>query len=1273
MPGNPAVITGTNIALTVPIGTDVTNLAPTFTLSPGATCIPVSGSVRNFTTHQVYTVTSSDSLAATVYTVAVDLRPAWINDGSGLWSATSNWGNGIVANGSGLTADFSSIDVTADRTVSLDSPRTIGNLIFGDAAPASAAGWILSNNGTAANILTLAGGTPTITVNALGTGKDATISAQIAGSVGLTKSGPGTLTLANSNTYTGDTVIEAGVLRLGGTSGSAGTGNVFNSGTLALNNIGTVTLSTMIYGSGNLRQEGPGTVLLSGANSFTGGTVVNGGTLAVDGASQVQNRLAPNSLVTLNNPGSIFEIRGGNALPTGESAVDVTANADTILRIVSGGSTATASSSSGTSHAHLHNLTLNAATIDLAYSGWGDAYLGQSFALNGDITVGGSAMSTIQFGSGGTAATAGIALIGSNIFTVNDGVAGTDLVVSAELEGDGGFTKTGAGTLLLSGTNTHTGLTTVSAGTLVLSGNNSAARGGITISGGIAQFNSLNSFGGTGRNVTVNSGGTVVFGPSLGAASIPAALNRIVSSSAGVIAVDNYASTNFNLSTAGLTNASLGALGNVTYTGTLTPNGTTYRLGGGSGTLTVVNPLSGNGRSLVVNGSVILQAANTYTGDTTVSNGTLTLADNAALKFIVTDTSNNRLTGTGTGTATLNGDFSIDTSAVTVSSGSWTLVDVTTLLESCGSTFTVTGGNWSELSDVWTMSEPGRIWTFTESTGILSLSGPPPAVTTGPASGITALAATITGTVNPNGLTTSAQFEYGLTTAYGGTASVTLVPADGATAQDVSASISGLLAGETYHYRLTATNSNGTTLGEDMTFVNAVPFAYTSANGMVTIAGFTGVDQDVSIPGTISGMPVTRIGNFAFYNRSSVTRITLPASVTSIGDFAFAACGNLANITLPSGLTGIGDFAFYDCNSLTNITIPAGVTHIGSYAFAFCGNLTSVTISDGVTSLGDGAFYRCDKLANVTLPASVTRIGESAFERCTGLANASFLGNAPGMGVKVFASTASGFTVGYFDGATGITSPTWLGYPVLNMGAATPLATWLLGKNLPYNANPQDDPNGDGVNLLLAYALNLDPNQNLSGSLPRPVCAAGRMSLRYYAGNDGLTYTVETSSNLTNWSSAGVTVSGPDADKFRTASVPMTGPRYFLRLGVSNKEELSPLATWLLAHGFPATANPQDDPNGDGVNLLLAYALNLDPRQNLSGSLPRPVLAGNQMNLPFFAGSDGVTYTVEASSDLQTWSPTGVSVSAQDTNKFRTATINITGPRRFLRLVVSAP
>ena len=75
LPGNPVVISGTNITLTVPYATSVTSLSPTFTLAPGATCVPISGTARNFTSAQTYTVTSSDSLITKAYTATVVIAP----------------------------------------------------------------------------------------------------------------------------------------------------------------------------------------------------------------------------------------------------------------------------------------------------------------------------------------------------------------------------------------------------------------------------------------------------------------------------------------------------------------------------------------------------------------------------------------------------------------------------------------------------------------------------------------------------------------------------------------------------------------------------------------------------------------------------------------------------------------------------------------------------------------------------------------------------------------------------------------------------------------------------------------------------------------------------------------------------------------------------------------------------------------------------------------------------------------------------------------------
>ena len=81
-------------------------------------------------------------------------------------------------------------------------------------------------------------------------------------------------------------------------------------------------------------------------------------------------------------------------------------------------------------------------------------------------------------------------------------------------------------------------------------------------------------------------------------------------------------------------------------------------------------------------------------------------------------------------------------------------------------------------------------------------------------------------------------------------------------------------------------------------------------------------------------------------------------------------------------------------------------------------------------------------------------------------------------------------------------------------------------------------------------------------------------------------------------------------------------------------ETTYPAASWLLAHGLWYDTDLQQDTDGDGVNLLMAYALDLDPRLNLRGSLPAPVLGPVTLSLSFHGTSPGITYQVETSTDL---------------------------------------
>ena len=77
----------------------------------------------------------------------------------------------------------------------------------------------------------------------------------------------------------------------------------------------------------------------------------------------------------------------------------------------------------------------------------------------------------------------------------------------------------------------------------------------------------------------------------------------------------------------------------------------------------------------------------------------------------------------------------------------------------------------------------------------------------------------------------------------------------------------------------------------------------------------------VEIPATIDGRPVTSIGDFAFYNCSRLTGVTIPESVISINGRAFYGCSGLTDISIPPRVTRISDEAFRACSGLTDITI----------------------------------------------------------------------------------------------------------------------------------------------------------------------------------------------------------------------------------------------------------------------------------------------------------------------------------------------------------------
>lgn len=199
-----------------------------------------------------------------------------------------------------------------------------------------------------------------------------------------------------------------------------------------------------------------------------------------------------------------------------------------------------------------------------------------------------------------------------------------------------------------------------------------------------------------------------------------------------------------------------------------------------------------------------------------------------------------------------------------------------------------------------------------------------------------------------------------------------------------------------------------------------IPFTYTNDNGAITITKYTGDGGALTIPDTIDGLPVTRIGDSAFYEATwRLGSVVIPNTVTSIGVSAFESCSGLTNIVIGNSVTNIGYRAFSG-SMLSNVVVPDSVITISDLAF-FSSGVASASIGDGVTRIGDAAFGFCSNLKNITIGRSVTDIGSMAFGYCISLRGVYFKGNAPDLRNRVF-EMLDATIIYYLPGTSGWTS-----------------------------------------------------------------------------------------------------------------------------------------------------------------------------------------------------------------------------------------------------------
>ncbi|GAA4453091.1 hypothetical protein GCM10023092_12960 [Rurimicrobium arvi] len=311
------------------------------------------------------------------------------------------------------------------------------------------------------------------------------------GTVSLFKRGTGTYTTTATNTYTGTTSIATGAFQIGngGTSGMVGPGGIIDNAEVIFNRSDSVTVDNLISGTGKLTMKGTGTVNLRNANTYTGVTTVNAGTLTFSGSGKTA---VPGSIIV--NSGAVVRLDRNDTWGTADSTAScsLTLNSGATLR-------------SNNSFNSLWGLVLNGGSVQC--NGGANASL-RSFQLSGTLSVtNNAAISDI----GGSDNGIRIGGNGAPILTisVNSGktlsIAST--VMNSVNHSPNGINKTGTGTLLLIGSNTFSGPVTVTAGTIRAGHVNAFGSSAITVKSGAT----LNKGGFSIANtVVVEPGGIVV-------------------------------------------------------------------------------------------------------------------------------------------------------------------------------------------------------------------------------------------------------------------------------------------------------------------------------------------------------------------------------------------------------------------------------------------------------------------------------------------------------------------------------------------------------------------------------------------------------------------------------------------------------------------------------------------------------------------------------------------------------------------------------------------
>jgi autotransporter-associated beta strand protein len=386
---------------------------------------------------------------------------------------------------------------------------------------------------------------------------------------------------------------------------------------------GTVMIGANLAGtSTGLTKEGASLLVLSGNNSYGGGTVVSGGTLRIGSDAALGNSTAA---VTLS--GGVLQASGNFTMESsrplmvsGNGALDTQSNTVTLNGTISGAGALqkTGTGSLVLSSANTISGTVSpvAGTLVLANQ---NALSSATLAMAGGAVSFSSSVGANAFTLGGmSAASTGAGYdiqlqnTAGQAIALTAGSNNASSTYAAALSGNGSLTKAGSGALTLSGNNTYTGITTINSGTLAVSGSLSATPA-ITINGGTLFLNSGNAVASTTTITLANAAGT--------------AFNVTANQTIG--GLRGGSSSNGTTSISASQTLVVQESGTQSYNGTVTGDGG-FRFNG-SGALTLGGVVSNSAGITISSGNLTLSAANTYTGGTTLAGGVLNINSATAL------------------------------------------------------------------------------------------------------------------------------------------------------------------------------------------------------------------------------------------------------------------------------------------------------------------------------------------------------------------------------------------------------------------------------------------------------------------------------------------------------------------------------------------------------------------------------------------------------------------------------------------------------------------